>query len=454
MLGIHGIGRAQAEYYLSDPALELPVSGPGRWAGSAAEGLGLGGTVEPDDFCRMLESRHPRAGVELGSGRVSVPAFDLTFSAPKSASVLFALAGAETARTVLAAHTGAVAGSLSYLEEHALTATRRAGPLREVLPTSGAVAAVFTHGISRNSDPHVHSHVVLANLVHAAHGRWSACDRRGIEAHRVAASAVYEAHLRAGLTAALGVRWTGAPGRGSEVAGVGPELLGAFSSRGADIRRHMDERGVHGGRGARTAWAATRPPKAPSAPFADLVVGWQQRADDVGARLELEPGRSRTGRALLDEHRFAGVICATAHGGAHRRDVVAAFGTAAHDGASVSSLDRLVSHWVPSGPVGVAEPLQQRRTVVPANHHLRALGPRPVDPDDHAVWLGAARALDAYRDKWGLARAAAPLGEAPNLAALPVQRLADHIRTEREVTAARTRLGWHEPAAVERGLGR
>ena len=148
------------------------------------------------------------------------------------------------------------------------------------------------------------------------------------------------------------------------------------------------------------------------------------------------------------------MICATAHGGAHRRDVVAAFGTAAHDGASVSSLDRLVSHWVPSGPVGVAEPLQQRRTVVPANHHLRALGPRPVDPDDHAVWLGAARALDAYRDKWGLARAAAPLGEAPNLAALPVQRLADHIRTEREVTAARTRLGWHEPAAVERGLGR
>jgi conjugative relaxase-like TrwC/TraI family protein len=454
MLGIHGIGRAQAEYYLSDLALELPVSGPGHWAGKAAEGLGLGGTVEPDEFRSMLESRHPRTGVALGSGRVSVPAFDLTFSAPKSASVLFALAGAETARTVLAAHAEAVAGSLSYLEEHALTATRRAGPTRAVLPTGGAVAAVFTHGISRNGDPHVHSHVVLANLVHAADGRWSACDRRGIEAHRVAASAVYEAHLRAGLASALGVRWTGAPGRGSEVAGVGPELLGAFSSRSADIRRHMDERGVHGGRGGRTAWAATRPPKAPTAPFADLALRWQERADDVGGRLEVEPGRARTGRALLDEHRFAGMISLPAHGGAHRRDVVAAFGAAARDGVPASGLERLVAHWVPPGPVGVAEPLQQRRTVVPANHHLRALGPRPVDPDDHAVWLGAARALDAYRDKWGLVRAAAPLGDAPNLAALPAQRLADHIRTEREVTAARVRLGWHEPAAVERGLGR
>src|ERR1700722_7954851 len=127
MLGIHGVGRAQAEYYLSDPALELPVPGPGRWAGSAAEGLGLGGTVEPDDFCRMLESRHPRAGVVLGSGRVSVPAFDLTFSAPKSASVLFALAGAEAARAVVAVHDQAVAGSLSYLEQHAITAIRRSG---------------------------------------------------------------------------------------------------------------------------------------------------------------------------------------------------------------------------------------------------------------------------------------------------------------------------------------
>ena len=97
----------------------------------------------------------------LGSGRVSVPAFDLTFSAPKSASVLFALAGADAARMVVAAHNEAVAGSLSYLEQHAITATRRSGPARVVLPTSGAVAAVFTHGVSRNGDPHVHSHVVL-----------------------------------------------------------------------------------------------------------------------------------------------------------------------------------------------------------------------------------------------------------------------------------------------------
>jgi conjugative relaxase-like TrwC/TraI family protein len=457
MLGIHGVGRDKADYYLSDLARELPVAGPGRWAGRAAEGLGLVGPVSPEEFRSLLEGRHPHTGMVLGTGRTSVAAFDLTFSAPKSASVVFALAGTDTARTVVAAHADAVAGSLSYLERHALSATRRSGPARAVLPTSGALAAVFTHGVSRNGDPHIHSHVVLANLVHGSDGRWGACDRRGIAAHRTAASAVYEAHLRAGLTAALGVRWTGNPGRSMEVAGVGPELLAEFSSRSADIRRHMDEWGVHSTRGARIAWAATRPAKESGIPYGDLAARWQRKAHAVGGELDVPRAPIRRGPAVLDEHRFAGVIALPAHGGAHRRDVVTAFSTAAPDGATAAVVERLVAQWVPDGPPGVAEPLQQRRNVVPANHHVRALGSRPVDPDDHAVWLGAARSLDAYRARWGLTHAAEPLGEregSRHLAALPADHLADHVRTGREIAAARARLGWREPVTVERGLGR
>ena len=93
MLGIHGVGRDKADYYLSDLARELPVAGPGRGRGRAAVGLGLAGSVAPDAFRRLLQGRHPGTGTGLGSGRVSVAAFDLTFSAPKSASVLFALGG-------------------------------------------------------------------------------------------------------------------------------------------------------------------------------------------------------------------------------------------------------------------------------------------------------------------------------------------------------------------------
>jgi hypothetical protein len=136
---------------------------------------------------------------------------------------------------------------------------------------------------------------------------------------------------------------------------------------------------------------------------------------------------------------------------------VTAFGTAATDGAGASVVERLVSQWIPPGATGVAEPLQQRRTVVPTNHQLRALGPRPVDPDHHAVWIGAARTLDAYRNRWGISHEVEPLGDTARFryrSALPADRLADHVHTERVVASARARLGWREPVTVERGLGR
>jgi hypothetical protein len=138
--------------------------------------------------------------------------------------------------------------------------------------------------------------------------------------------------------------------------------------------------------------------------------------------------------------------------------VVSAFCDAARDGVAATGIERLVAQWVPPGPVGVAEPVWPRRTVLPANRHLRALGPRPVDPAHHAVWLDAARTLDSYRDRWGQAHTIEPVGAAgaarTGLAALPPRRLADHVRTERVVAAARARLGWRPPVTPERGLGR
>ena len=323
-----------------------------------------------------------------------------------------------------------------------------------VLSTSGAVTAVFTHGVSRNGDPHVHSHLVLANLVHGADGRWGACDRRGIEAHRMAASAVYDAHLRAALVSALGVRWAGAPGRSAEVVGVRPELLGAFSTRGADIRRHMHEAGARSSRGARVAWAATRPAKSPSAPFADLAARWQLRAAAVGVPLELELGRARSQRAVLDEHHFAGVLSLTPHGGARRRDVVTAFGAAARDGVSAPAAARLVDQWVPQGPEGWRNRSSRdgwscRRTITcaswvparstPTTTRSGGAPPAPSMPIGSGGVSGGPRRRSARRRAW------------PRC---PPTRLADHVRIEREVAVARARLGWREPFTAERGLGR
>jgi conjugative relaxase-like TrwC/TraI family protein len=467
MLGIHRLTSDRADYYLADLAAELPppylpAAGPGLWVGRAAGGLGLSGSVDPAQFRAVLEGRHPATGRSMRSDRATVLGYDLTFSASKSASVLFGLGGEEVARQIVEGHHDAVRGALAYLEVHGVTACRRVGPERDVMPTSGMVAGAFTHGVSRQLEPHLHTHVVMANLVHGEDGRWSACDQRGLSAHRDAASAVYDAHLRAELTTRLGVAWTQAPLTAAQVRGVGPELLGEFSSRSADIRRHMAEVGAQSSRGQHVAWAVTRPAKSAAPAFEALAAGWQRRARGAGlerADLARVLGQRVDPRPSLSEHQFAAALSLAPDGGARRRDVVAAFAGAAPNGAPAPDLEQLTELWLPragSVPVGVAEHVHQRRAVVPPTFVLRALGPRPVNVADHALWRETAHAIDDYRQRWGITRSADTLGLASEagLSTMPTPRLVDHLRLTQRVEEARTRMGRRPVPVVELDRGR
>jgi conjugative relaxase-like TrwC/TraI family protein len=424
--------------------------------------MGLEGPVDPASFEAVLGGRHPRSGHRLTSGRATVAGLDLTFSAPKSVSVLFALGGADTARRIVAAHSDAVFGALAYLEHHAIGVRRRAGTDRSVLPASGVVAGRFTHAVNRNHDPHLHTHVVMANLAHGSDGRWGTCDGRGVAAHRAAGSAVYDAHLRHELTRTLGVRWSQTPERSKEIEGVPATLLGEFSSRAADIRRRRFDTGARTARGGRVAWAVTRAPKETAPVYAVLADEWRRRADHVDRAERLSaalPSRSHPGRATVDEHAFAAVLMPMPHGGAHRRDVVEAFAAAAPDGVPAHWVDRLTTAWVndPVTAVGVAEPLHRRGEVVPGGHLVQVLGPRPLEPRAHDVWRGAADVIEEYRRRWGLTRGpdAFGLGDTPlPRTALGARQLADHVRTMDAVGTACARLGRRQAPAVELFLGR
>jgi len=125
MLKIHRVGRGGADYYLGDLGRELPVATPARWVGTACAALGLEGVPGGTEFRRVLDGVQPVTGGRLGSGRTQVAAFDLTFSAPKSCSVLFALGGLDIAGAIVAAHDDAVAAAVTYLERHAVSVVRR-----------------------------------------------------------------------------------------------------------------------------------------------------------------------------------------------------------------------------------------------------------------------------------------------------------------------------------------
>ena len=462
MLSIAAVSDRRADYYLADMGDELRRVVPGygvgadRFVGRSSADLGLVGPVDRAALQALLEGRHPRLGRMLNSRPHSVVAFDLTFSAPKSVSVLLALRNADTAATVVAGHDRAVHAALDYLEQHALAARRGAGGERSLIATDGLLGASFVHCLSRAADPHLHSHVLVANLVHGEDAKWSALDGRGLFAHAAAAGSLYEAHLRAELSDHLGLSWSFEPRRGWGVAGTDPLLAAAFSGRAAEIREHASAFSATSRAARRTAWAVTRSPKDTSS-AAELTENWARRARLAGDRTP-EGNRQPTGsmHQRLDEYRFAAVIADASAAGVCRRDAIAAWSQSAGPGIRAPELGRAVDHWAKDpGAVGVGERRRAPASCVPSPHLLRALGPRPLRPEGQAVWRAAAAVIDRYRSRWGTREgpAVAPV----RLETLGGPRLADHLEVLRSVRDAWIRLGGAARPGLERdgpSLGR
>jgi conjugative relaxase-like TrwC/TraI family protein len=244
MLSIGKLGAGQERYYTERVAegAEDYYSGRGEaegyWLGGAAVDLGLDGKVDPDGLTAMLTGRHPATGKPLGlrhvAGRGPVPGFDLTFSAPKSVSLTWALGGDGAGTEVAAAHRASVVAALDYMERQACW-TRRGHGGHEFVRGDGFLAAAYLHRSSRAGDPQLHTHVLVANATRGPDGRWTRLYHPAIYDHAKTAGYIYEANLRWELSRRLGVRWQEVRNGIAEIEGFDPEHLRAFSTRRAEI---------------------------------------------------------------------------------------------------------------------------------------------------------------------------------------------------------------------------
>jgi conjugative relaxase-like TrwC/TraI family protein len=284
------IGRE--EYYTRELATdhEQYLSGhgesPGRWYGVGAANLGLEGEASVARFQAMFEGRDPTTGELLGRphGRNAVPAFDVVLRPTKSVSVLYGLGDPATGRAVLAAHHAGLADAVAYLDEH-LGARRGHGGVQHV-SGQGVLAVGFDHRTSREGDPLLHTHLVIANRVQGLDGRWTALDGRDLYRHRLAADAIYRATHQRELSRTLGVEWTTADTHGNrELAGMPKELVRSFSKRTGQIDAELDRLGADGRertpRLVKWAVHATRGPKQHEGPDT-LYDRWRQEAAERG----------------------------------------------------------------------------------------------------------------------------------------------------------------------------
>lgn len=236
------VASGREDYYAS------AADRPGRFVGRGAEALELGELSMSAEALERLfgHGTDPRDGSPLGRSftpgddRV-VAGFAMTFSPPKTVSVLWAVADEETSAVVQDAHEQAVEVAMGFLDDHASFTRRGHNGVLQV-DTEGFVGAVFVHRTSRASDPQLHSHLLVANKVRASDGKWLSIDARELFTHQKAAGMLYKAALRAELTTRLGLSWTKVDDNGiAEIVGVPVGLADAWSARRKELKQWADE---------------------------------------------------------------------------------------------------------------------------------------------------------------------------------------------------------------------
>ena len=250
VLSIGKLAMGQERYYEQQVAQGLDDyftgrgESPGRWLGRGASVLGLRGTVEDGELSMLMQGRDPRTGRMLREQPVRVAALDLTFSAPKSVSVLHAVADERLSAALVACHEQAVEAALGYLEETAMFVSRRTGAGLTLHGGDGFVTAAFRHRMSRALDPQLHTHCVSANMARARDGRWTALHHPSLFRAARTAGYLYQAHLRALVSERLGLEWGHVRKGASELAAIDPGVLDEFSRRRHEMQRAAEEGGI------------------------------------------------------------------------------------------------------------------------------------------------------------------------------------------------------------------
>jgi len=207
-----------------------------------------------------------------------VTGYDVTFSAPKSVSILWALGDDATRAAVVDAVDRAVDAGMGFLERECGYWGR--GEHRQ--QGQGLTGAAFTHGTSRNLDPQLHVHVLVANVIETAAGGHRAVDGSALFAYAKTAGYLAAAALRHELSTRFGISWRPIRSGIAEIAGVPQRAIEQMSTRRAEIDARAEELEITSARGREEIALRTRAAKPAATNLAALRDTWHDRLAELG----------------------------------------------------------------------------------------------------------------------------------------------------------------------------
>ena len=261
--GLVSIGKVDDSAYYEDYA--KTANSPGRWYGQGCEQmfgiepgtlLNIPAEGERGELMLALDGINPRTGeaLQLPKNR-SVKGYDVTFSPPKTFSVLASLAPDNSLRDQLwQAHREAVDATLAWMEKEIMVG-RRGHAGRDGTVHQSVAVAQFDHETSRSDDPQIHTHCVVVGYGLGEDDKigtlWSTpfwSGKAGREQIVSTLGEIYGAHLRQSTANLdLPIRWQRRTQRGRigwEIAGITPKIHGEFSRRTTTIETKLAEMGL------------------------------------------------------------------------------------------------------------------------------------------------------------------------------------------------------------------
>ncbi|ALE15368.1 IncW plasmid conjugative relaxase protein TrwC [Altererythrobacter epoxidivorans] len=271
---------AAASYFAADNYYTgADADRSGTWVGKGAERLGLEGRVSTEQFDALLRGELP-GGIQVGNaGQAHRPGTDLTFSLPKSWSLL-ALVGGD--QRIIDAYREAVIETLRWAEKNAAQTRMGSQAGYGKVATDNLTIGLFQHDTNRNQEPNLHFHAVVANVTQGSDGKWRALRNDKLWSFNTLLNSMTMARFRLAVEK-MGYEAGPVGKHGNfEAGGIAREQVMAFSTRREEVLAARRGSGLEAGI---VATLETRKGKEPVRDREGLLSSWRQRAEEVGLDL-------------------------------------------------------------------------------------------------------------------------------------------------------------------------